>query len=193
MDRRTFLKRAGLGAVALGSASGFALPALAEEELEGEGGERRQATFVALSQGPTIGGIQHRIVMNGKIIFNAERGRAVGGGSLTHFDNAPPVPKPIIASGLWKTVEFLDYDTLDLPPYGVIQASILDVGIVAGAGEEQISAQLRVVCNVGPGGISTGEPEGFVLDVPESPFGPLRFEPLHPEVGLTHISTPNGG
>ncbi len=189
MDRREFLKSAGLGAIALGSLPGLALPAWAEEELEGDG-DRRQSTFVAFGKGPTIDRVEHLIAMNGKVIFSAERGRAFGSGNFVHLDNAPPVPKPILAFGNWRTTEFLDYDTMDLPAYGTIQASILELGIVAAAGEERINAQLRLICNVGAGGISTGEPEGFVLDVPESPFGPLRFEPFVPPMGLTHISTP---
>jgi hypothetical protein len=186
MDRRTFLKRAGLGAVALGSVPAFALPAWAEEELKGVG-DRRQATFVAFGKGPTIDGVEHVAVMNGKVIFSAEAGRAFGGGNFTAIDNGPPVPKPILAFGNWKVVKFLDYDTFDLPAYGTIQASILDLGTLA---EDGLSGQLRLICNVGAAGLSTGEPEGFVLDLPETPSGPLRFEPFDPPMGLTHISTP---
>lgn len=192
MDRRTFLKRAGLGAVALGSVPSFVLPAWAEDELKGGGG-RRQSTFVAFSKGPTIDGVEPLLAMNGKVIFSAEVERAAGGGNFTLIDDARPVPKPILVSGLWKTVEFLDYDTFGLPAYGTIQASILDLGIVLTSGAEQINGMLRLICNVGAGGISTGEPEGFVLDLPESPVGPIRFEPFVPPMGLTHISTPDGG
>jgi hypothetical protein len=39
---------------------------------------------------------------------------------------------------------------------------------------------MRVVCNVGPGALLTGEHEGVFIHVAE-----FEFEPLEPELGLT--------
>ena len=50
-----------------------------------------------------------------------------------------------------------------------------------------VEANLRVVCNIGAAGLNTGEEEGFVLDIPGTPFtaggmfGP--FEPFTPVPG----------
>ena len=53
-----------------------------------------------------------------------------------------------------------------------------------------VEANLRVVCNIGAAGLNTGEEEGFVLDIPGTPFtaggmfGP--FEPFTPVLLSEH-------
>ncbi len=79
--------------------------------------------------------------------------------------------------------------------YGRIAASILELQIDLlpdlGPVRKVEGVALRLICNIGAAGITTGEPESFVLTVPGAPFGP--FQPLSPVVGLTHISVPGGG
>ena len=192
MDRRAFLKRVGLGSLALGSAPGLAgmlaVPAAAGSKEKGN----RQSTFVAFSQARTVGGVQHRIAMNGKVQFNPEREKVSGGGNFVHFNNAAPgVPKPILATGLWEADEFISWDH-NVGTYDHINASILQLAItLLPDGGEPTDATLRLICNIGAAGLTTGEPEGFVLTIPGAPFGPFR--PLDPPLGLTHISTANGG
>jgi hypothetical protein len=161
----------------------------------------RYTTWVAFSKANTIDGVDHRVAMQGVVRFNPDQKVVDGGGSFVHFDNAPPTPKPILASGLWEAKEFLSHSLLTPPAiYGKIEAGILtmninllpDVGPNAG---KVIPAILRPVCNIGalgPAG-STGEPEGYTLTIPGTPFatdvaaGP--FKPLSPTVlGITHIS-----
>ncbi len=191
MDRRTFLKRAGLGSVALGSLTGLggmsAIAAFAEDEELNGVRERRHATFVAISRAPRSGNVVPTLAMEGRVVFSADAEKARGGGNLTGWDDATPVPKHILASGRWRVLEFVSYDTFDLEPYGRIQASILELNVAL---RDELSGRtgnglLRLICNVGAGGRMTGEPEGFTLD-PEPPFG--KFKPV---IGLTHISTPD--
>ncbi len=192
MDRRSFLKKAGFGSIALGSApalaSMLAIPAAAGDKRKGD----RQSTFVAFSQARTVGGVQHRVGMNGKVLFNPEKERVRGGGNFVHFNNAAPgTPKPILATGLWEADEFVSWDH-NVGTYDHINASILQLDItLLPDGGEATEATLRLICNIGVAGLLTGEPEGFVLTIPGAPFGPFR--PLDPPVGLTHISTANGG
>ncbi len=162
-------------------------------------GERYTA-WVAFSTANTVDSVDHRVAMQGVVRFNPDKQVVEGGGSFVHFDNAPPVPKPVIASGKWETTGFVSY-TPKSPPaiYGPIEAGILvmnanllpSVGPNAG---KVLAASLRAVCNIGalgPAG-NMGEPEGYVLTIPGSPFaadgaaGP--FKPIVPPIGLTHIS-----
>jgi hypothetical protein len=71
--------------------------------------------------------------------------------------------------------------------YGPIVASVLELEvelIVEFPAPEVVPGTLRLVCNVEPAGLTTGEPEGFKLTIPNS--GEV-FLPVVPPVGLTHI------
>ncbi len=184
MNRREFLKSAGIGSATLASLSGIQV----ESALAGQD-ERRHYTFVAISEADTVDGVIHRMAMEGAGKFNVTGGTVKGGGSFVHFDNAPPNPKPIIAFGTWKARDILSYTPLDPPGvYGRIEASILEILadlFPEGAGVVK-DVTLRLICNIGVAGLMTGEPEGFKLTIPGAPFG--SFDPLVPAVGLTHIS-----
>lgn len=49
---------------------------------------------------------------------------------------------------------------------------------------------LRVACNIGPAGLSTGEAEGVTVTIDGAPVGP--FVPLTPPLGLTIFVPPLG-
>jgi hypothetical protein len=75
--------------------------------------------------------------------------------------------------------------------YGNIESGILEIEVDLFPDEgPKTEAVLRLVCNIGPGGISTGEPEEYKLTVPSAE---LTFEPLDPVSGLTFISVPRSG
>ncbi len=186
MDRKDFLKRAGVGTVAAAS-----IPALlgTEAALAGESHHqtRRVYDFVAFSQAPATHTVaQPRIGMRGCGNFDETLRTVSGGGSFVFFDNALAAPKPLIAFGRWRPTAFVGYDTKGLPPYGNIQPAILELlADVEGIGT---GLTLELICNVGAAGAAgqTGEEEGWVLE--GTAFG--TFKPLSPVVGITHLSTP---
>ncbi len=160
----------------------------------------RYTAWVAFSKANTVDSVDHQVGVTGVVRFNPDKRQVEGGGNFVHVDNAPPVPKPVIASGKWEAKEFVSY-TLKSPPaiYGLIQASILvmNVNLLPSVGPNAgkvLPASLRPVCNIGALGAAgnMGEPEGFTLTIPGSPFaadgaaGP--FKPMVPPLGLTHIS-----
>jgi len=181
IDRKDFLKKAGVGTVAAAS-----IPALLASEAFSNAGHGigRVYTFVSFRQAPPSGHVaQPRIGMRGCGNFDETLRTATGGGSYVFFDNAKPVPKPLIRFGSWRVTGFVSYDTKGLPSYGNIQPGILTVlADVEGIGS---GLELELVCNVGPAGLSTGEEEGWFLS--GTPFG--KFSPLSPSVGITHLST----
>jgi hypothetical protein len=67
--------------------------------------------------------------------------------------------------------------------YGTLESGILELGATFRTtipGPARLPAEMRVVCNVGPGALLTGEHEGVFIHVAE-----FEFEPLEPELGLT--------
>ncbi len=182
MDRKGFLTRAGLVA---GAAS---VPGLltAEAAFGQHGhGTSRIYDFVSFSQAPASGHIaQPRIGMRGCGNFDETAKRVDGGGSFFFFDNAQPVPKPLIVFGRWRATTFVSYDTKGLASYGPVQPGILELlADLEGFGS---GLTLEVICNVGPAGLSTGEEEGWQLR--GTPYG--DFMPLDPPLGITHLSAP---
>ncbi|MBI1927270.1 hypothetical protein HYR99_23885 [Candidatus Poribacteria bacterium] len=136
---------------------------------------------VAISDaGVDDNGVNHRIGLSGDGKFTANEVNATG--NFVHYDNAfPGTPKPIIGSGTFRATKVLSY-TGSMGVYGEIDAGIVEMEVdLFPDGEQKIEAILRVICNIGIAGISTGEPEGFVLTVPSAG---LKFKPLDPVVGL---------
>jgi len=190
MDRREFLRKAGLGSIALASlpkiVDSLATPAAAQGQ--------RWYSFVVVNKGKTVGGVDHRLVMTGAGLFDAQAGTVDGGGNFLHFDNAPPgTPKPILGVGRWRPKKILNYEKL-IGSFGRIAAGalVLSVDLLPDLGPVRRieGATLRIVCNIGPAGLSTGEPEGVVLTIPGADFSP--FVPQDPVAGLTHLSVPAG-
>jgi hypothetical protein len=141
-------------------------------------------TVVAMSDGRVSEGFQHRMVLNGDGKF--EPGHVEGGGTFVIFNNAPAgTPKPIRGFGRWKAKKFVSYTSVG--SYGPLVAGILELEVelsVEFPAPEVVPATLRVICNVDPAGLTTGEPEGFKLTIPGS--GEV-FLPVVPAIGLTHI------
>ena len=182
MNRKEFLKRTGLGA-----AAAAALPAFVTTEAalgqDGHGTGTRVYDFVSFSQaGGTHQVAQPRIGMRGCGTFDETAQTVSGGGSFVFFDNALPVPKPLILAGRWRATTFEGYDTKGLPTYGNIQPAILEIlADVEGIGS---GLKMELICNVGPAGLMTGEEEGWKLF--GTPYG--DFVPLNPVLGITHLS-----
>jgi hypothetical protein len=185
LDRRDFLKKAGLAPLAL-AVPGLGGVAWADDDDEDGHGW----TFVALSAGATTpDGVAHTFIMNG--CGRVDEDDVTGGGTFAHIDNAPtaPVPKPILATGTWEMRRLLSFNTIGTYG-GHLVAGILEARIrLFPDGAPRVKATLKIVCNLGPAGILTGQPEGFFLTVDGSPpFG--VFAPLSPNVGLTIFTPP---
>jgi hypothetical protein len=181
LKRREFLKRAGLGSVAAASFPGVLG---AKAAFAGRPNGHHYGVFVAFSQAsaPAGGLTTPRMGMNGALTFDPQAHWVKGGGNFQLFDQAEPVPKPLVAHGLWKAKDFVDYDTLGLGSYAEIQPGILKLTAdLPGVGT---GLMLTLVCNVGPAGLSTGEEEGWELE--DTPYG--DFHQLSPPLGITHLS-----
>lgn len=184
IDRRTFVKTAAAGSLAAASLPllGTSVALAGESD---EGGGHRIFVFVSFSQAPTrtSSPTMPRIGMTGAGTFKPAAGHIHGGGSYSLFDQASPIPKPLIASGRWSARQFVSYTTMNLPSYGAIQPGILVMKAdVEGIGE---GLRLAVVCNVGALGArgSTGEEEGWELD--DTP----AYGTFHQAgVGISHLS-----
>jgi hypothetical protein len=185
MDRRELLKKAGIGSFALA-----ALPALghlqaSSAEAQGRGtssGGQTNFHFVSLSDAATIEGVHHRMIMAGDGVVT--RNNVVGGGSFTHVDAATPPPSTIFATGIWVAREFVSLTIIGT--YGVFAAGILEMIVdLLPEGGSAVEATLEVTCNLGPAGlINPGKAEGFILTIPDAPFGPFT-----PVLGLTLLTT----
>jgi hypothetical protein len=189
--RRDFLRKVGWGSVAL-SAWSRAIDILARPVWAQD--KTRTFQVVAFSSaGKTPEGVEHYLGLNGEGRFDPQSGAINAGGSWAHFDNAATVtPKTLINAGRWKATKIRSYEKV-LGTYGRINASVLEMQVDLlpdlGTVRRIEGATLRVICNIGAAGITTGEPEGYVLTVP----GGQTFRPLSPVLGLTHISVPGGG
>ena len=190
LNRRNLIRGAGAAAGAgllLGSAGATSLPALLPNlnALAGSSNNgHRVYVFVSFSQAPAAGSVaMPRIGMQGAGTFDPDAGWVKGGGSFVLFDQAHPVPKPLIASGFWEPTAFVSYDTKGLDSYGTIQPAILTVlADVDGIGS---GLTMEVVCNVGARGVkgSTGEDEGWTL-LHTPAYGTF----VQVGVGISHLS-----
>jgi hypothetical protein len=187
MNRRKFLRTAALGSAALG-----ALPTLANSLTTPAWAGHNQTNFdfVSNSFAATIDGVVNRMLMNGN--GKVTPSQVGGGGSFVHFDSAPaaPIPKPILASGTWKAKQLLSFELIGT--YGSVAAGIVEMEIhlvVDFPSPAVIPATLEIVCNLGIAGLVTGEEEGFILTIPDAPFGP--FMPVTPPAGITIFTIGN--
>jgi hypothetical protein len=182
LDRRKFLKHAGMGTVVLAGAP----------RVGGDGG-------VARNGGRRAG---HRILLfctghrgqSGGLVsqwgcghFDENKRHITGNGEFVHYDGRPsaPIPKPIKATGLWEPRRLLSFHAIGL--FGTNNAGILVAGVVlfkqAPEPEQVIPARLTVVCNIPQAALFTGEDEGFQLVVDG-----LSFMPVKPTVGISGFS-----
>jgi hypothetical protein len=183
LDRRTFLKGAGAGTVALVGAPAIvamgATPALAA------GDHTTRFFFSAVS---STGSPSDTFIMQGCGHFEQGESEITGDGFFIHFDGTPslPLPKPIKAAGLWKAHRLVSFHSIG--SFGVQLAAVMvaDVKLMRQLPEPEavIPARLTVVCNIAAAGLfNPGEDEGFQLVV-----GSLSFKPLTPPLGISGFS-----
>src|SRR5207245_9614699 len=100
INRRGFLRKAGLGAIALGS-----VPVLAETLATRAFADEETTTgfiFAAVSVGPTIDGVVHTVVMDGAGTITPSN--VEGGEAFDHLTNSytAECPRPFSNAGSWK-------------------------------------------------------------------------------------------
>ncbi|MFN2467168.1 MAG: hypothetical protein ABR521_03420 [Gaiellaceae bacterium] len=181
MDRTRFLQKAGLG----GAAAAF--PALLGAEAAfAQAADSQIALVVAFSEAPrTSAGVQPRMAINAALTFRPQQRLVAGGGNWVLFDWArPATPQRMLASGRLTARQFVNWDTRGLSAVGTVQPGLLD--LQADFEGLQSGVALRIICNVGPAGVQTGEPEGYRATTTQ--YG--TFEPLSPSLGITHTSAP---
>lgn len=158
MNRRGFLKNAGIRSAVL-----VGVPSILTSAASPSVGFR----FVSNSRTATIGGARHLFMMNGD--GKITESQVEGGGSINHVLDTSPVPKTLVGSGTWKAKDLTGFTLLGT--YGALAAGIVDMVIhVVPTGGSVFEAKLRVISNLAPAGIFTGQEEGFVFDIPGTPF-----------------------
>ena len=197
MDRRDFLKKAGLGSIALASLPAFVDTLAAPAWAQGRTNFHFFALSVAGPQGAqppaTPTSPQHQLVMSGDGNFDPSQvaSKVTGGGFFLHWlfpGAAPPpggTPLPLVASGTWGNGRLVSYKQIGT--FGVQGAGVLE--LVIDLFRELPSkatirgARLKVVCHIGAAGlINPGELEGFTLSIPGTDFSaggtPGPFTPV---------------
>lgn len=176
MDRGTLLKRAGIGAGVVGLPAAFGVPAAFGLPPNGQ----HVFVAVAFSQGTPAGSVASpRIAVNICGTFKPDAGWIKGGGNYALLD-WPPTPAELVVAGEWRPRELVNYQTGFGPAVGLIQASIVD--LLADFEGLANNVSMRLICNIGPAGISTGQPEGWKATI--APYG--EFAPIG--IGITHTS-----
>ena len=178
IDRRRFLRNAGLGSAALAT-----LPVLGQAAVPAwADGEANQIEFTFASNSrATIAGETSVVVMAGDGKFNPSQ--VEGGGSFNHVRLVDGIPKPLAAAGTWKAKRLVSWNSIGT--YGVFAAGILrlDVELIREIPSPLVvPAALEVACNLPSAALLTGEDEGFTLTVAGVSFEPFR-------VGITLFST----
>jgi hypothetical protein len=183
MERQEFLKRAGIGSIAL------SFPALADvawaHDDDDDDDRLTNFDFVAVSGQAAAINTGDSIVMAGCGRFRDWRVR--GGGEFVHFDgtNFGKVTN-VRATGSWRAKRVLDWDPVE-PLWGVARSGILKLAIKLFPCDRPPirDATLEIVCNLPPGGlVNPGTPpptEGYTLTVP----GLAPFKPFSPNIGNT--------
>ena len=174
VNRRRFLKGAGIGSLALAS-----LPtvgsALARKAFAGD---LLGFHLVTVSGVPNARNLM--VFAGAGQIHDAH---ISGWGRWFHFlDPAPGAagPPEVVGYGTWSPKELTNFNNIGSG--GGFAAGIMDwVFNGTPASGATITLPARIVCNIEPAGLDTGLHEGLYL--PEHPAG--AFEPLHPELGLS--------
>ncbi len=189
MKRREFLNKVAIGTVGLAS-----LPLITNNlpRVSAEG--QTNFNFTVNSQAGTVGNVQHALLMSGegKVDVNGVE----GGGAYNHFDIASPAPKTLLEYGSWKATSLASWNPIGT--WGIQTAGVLDMNVNLNQtfpSPAVIGANLKVICNAGfaklfnpnPNPPPPNLPEGIVLTIPATDYGP--FVPFIPALGVTFFTT----
>ena len=116
----------------------------------------------------TAEGVAETVVMsgNGWVID----GEVTASGSYNHTAAGPP-PQELLSYGTWQADSLVSLEIIGT--YGAVAAGtiVMDVTLFPEGGDP-VAAQILMNCNVPPGSLFTGLPEGCVLTMGDSEFSP---------------------
>lgn len=160
-DRREFVKKAGVGTLALASIPFLATAAEADDRTGG-----LSYRWMSVSRNP---GETEQIVMNGDGRVN--RRQVTGGGNFVHVELGGPPPLPLLGTGTWRARKLVSLDIIGT--FGTFAAGVLvmDIHLLPVDGG-RIPAQVTMNCNIPPAGLFTGLAEGYFLEVGDQTFSP---------------------
>lgn len=192
MDRRSFLKAAGVAPFGLATLSLPMMPrrVTAAEELPGS-----FRCNLPVSKAKPINGVDYFASLTGEGRFSLNS--VEGSGRWALFDTAAKPSLDVLGSGEWVARRIVNF-----VPYGItgtLSAATVDIEIDlikgAGAARTVIPARLRASCSVAAvnqGVPWTGMPCGFLLAIPGTPFIPEGaggpFVPLESPTGTVPIA-----
>lgn len=161
MDRRQFLKQAGIGAAAIASVPVVGPTLLDALSSTAFASDQTNFTFVGVSE---LG--SDALILNGAGRFGGSVG---GGGSFTHVGSAG-----IVAFGTWRAKRFLSFDlegTLGAHAAGVLN---MEARFLPADGERVEGVMIELACNLP--GLDTGKPEGAKVTFPDGAvFAPTEI------------------
>ena len=158
-------------------------------------------------------GYTDRLVMGGSGTFSGQfqqgqtvsTGQVVGEGSFAHFNGSAPAgtgtSSPIVNffTGTWKATKFVSFKLVG--QFGPDQANdyptaagilTLQIELVRPGTPDTVPSLLTLVSNLGPGGFSSGQPDGITLLAPNQPggyfFQPIQFGSTVPAAGEQFVS-----
>ena len=187
IDRRAFLRKAGVGSIALASLPSLieSMKSPAEAQAAGQGNYHFVCLAVGGPQGAQPAGTpaapQHVLLISGDGSFDPARvaSPVSGGGMYVHttFPGAAPppggTPLPVVASGTWgngRLVSYLPNKSWGAQGTGVLNM-VIDLFQEIPAKRVIRGAALKVVCVSGLAGVAIpGELEGITLSVPGTDF-----------------------
>ncbi len=189
MKRRDFLKNAAIGITGLASLP-FVTNNLPRVSAEGQ----TNFNFTANSIAGTVGNVQHAVLMSGEGKVDANG--VEGGGTYNHFDIASPAPKTLLEYGSWEAKSLVSWNPIGT--WGIQTAGVLKMNVNLNQtfpSPTVIGANLEVICNAGfaklfnpnPNPPPPNLPEGYVLTIPGTDYGP--FVPFIPPLGVTFFTT----
>ena len=178
VTRRDFLKTVAVGSAAAVSAAvvpSFVGQLVPEAHAVASGIVGFQ--FAGQSIAPTLGSVQARISMSGEGKVDPVASQVTAGGSFTQFDNGVlKDPKPIISQGTWTGERLSSLKLVGTWGEGPFAAGEIEMDVTLHQdfpSRAEIPGKMRLVSNIEAAGLTTGLPQGFTLNIPESTIGPF--------------------
>jgi hypothetical protein len=145
VDRRDFVKKAGIGSLAV--ASGVSFPSLFDAVVGQQSAQAAGSINFVFAVGAVKVGGGELFIANGAGSFNDAQVQAQG--SFNHVEIAAAPPFPILGQGTWKAKRLISWAPLGT--FGAHASGTLEMEVVLVTDSgERIDATLLVNCNIPP-------------------------------------------